>query len=416
MSYQGRKILTQPADSIALDAFGRQRVSNNHILVASAQLDHAQPALWATKVATGGTIGAHDPDRASTTLSVDTTSGARAVRQTRPYYAYKPGQSQVVAITFVGQVCDAVRMVRRSSVSGSAVDEAIEQADWNVDPMDGTGPSQITLDPSKAAIFLCDLQWLGVGRVRTALDIGGVITPVHAFEHANIIDSVYMSTARLPLRYEVVNDGSDTYMRAGYFDDSDGIFIEFKKNGLVAADLEAVCGSVAREGGEQEQGMPNTVGTPIGSKRGLTSGTKNSVVAIRLKSTTPRSILRDLAVHLVNEDSETCRWQLLLYRAADLPAGFSTWTDAGNTAFPSPVEFSLDTVDMLATSGDAREVLGGLLPSGAGSTESSTDAKGQPPYVISSDIDGASDVLVLCGQTASTNADVWGLLSWTENL
>jgi hypothetical protein len=417
VGFTGRQILTQPADGVHLDAFGRARVSNNHILMASAQLDHAQPALWDTKVETGGTIGAHSSDRASTTISIDTTANARAVRQTRPSYAYKPGQSQLIAITFVGRVGDSLRMVRRSSASGSPVDVAVDQAAWNIDPMDGAGPSGIDLDPSKAQILLIDLQWLGVGRVRTAFDIGGVIVPVHAFNHANIIDSVYMSEARLPIRYEVVNDGSaNTYLRAGYFDDANGIYFEIQLDGLVAVDLETICASVAREGGGEDQAMPNSVATPITAKTQMADDELRSIVAIRLKATNPRAVLRDLAAELVNEDASTAEWKVLLVRGGDLPAGFTTWVDAGNAAFPSPVEYSVDAVDMLAASANARAVLSGFLPSGGGSDETSAAQRASLPYVLSSDIDGASDVLVLCAQSSSGNIDVWGRLAWGEDL
>lgn len=148
---------------------------------------------------------------------------------------------------------------------------------------------------------------------------------------------------------------------------------------------------------------------------GLSQSMRSSAPAW-LKSATPRAILRDIAVQLVNEDAETARWELLLYRASDLPAGFSSWVDAGNTAFPSPVEYSVEAVDMLASSGLARRVLGGFLPSGGGSDETTAGATASLPYVLSSDIDGASDVLVLCGQAVAGNMDVWGLVGWTEDL
>ncbi len=66
--------------------------------------------------------------------------------------------------------------------------------DWNV-----------TLDLSKAQIFFTEYEWLGVGSVKAGFAINGQFITVHQFNHANIIDKVYMTTATLPLRYEIEN-------------------------------------------------------------------------------------------------------------------------------------------------------------------------------------------------------------------
>jgi hypothetical protein len=45
--------------------------------------------------------------------------------------------------------------------------------------MDGTGRSGITLDVTKTQIFIVDLEWLGVGRVRLGFVIDGKIYYCH---------------------------------------------------------------------------------------------------------------------------------------------------------------------------------------------------------------------------------------------
>jgi hypothetical protein len=47
-----------------------------------------------------------------------------------------------------------MQVVRRSSTSGGVVDDAINQADWNLDKLDGTGASGVTLDVTKVFIFV----------------------------------------------------------------------------------------------------------------------------------------------------------------------------------------------------------------------------------------------------------------------
>lgn len=66
-------------------------------------------------------------------------------------------------------------------------DQSVPQASWNIDPMDGTGPSGLTLDTSKTQILVISIQALYVGEVRIGFDINGDIQWCHAFEHSNIV-------------------------------------------------------------------------------------------------------------------------------------------------------------------------------------------------------------------------------------
>ena len=74
---------------------------------------------------------------------------------------------------------------------------SVDRADWNLDVMDGTGPSQsnpsgINLDETKTLIYFFDLEWLGVGRVRMGVFVGGIPYYVHELLHSNIESSVYI--------------------------------------------------------------------------------------------------------------------------------------------------------------------------------------------------------------------------------
>ena len=91
------------------------------------------------------------------------------------------------------------------------ITESVPQSAWNVDPLDGTGASGITLNLSAAQIAIIDYQWLGVGRVRTGFVIDGLPYYVHYFNHSNnpTFKSVYMSTPNLPIRYDIQTDGTN---------------------------------------------------------------------------------------------------------------------------------------------------------------------------------------------------------------
>ncbi|WP_010291791.1 hypothetical protein [Clostridium senegalense] len=86
----------------------------------------------------------------------------------------------------------------------------ISQANWNVDKMNGTGPSGMTLDPTKGNVYTIQFQWLGFGVINyyvTSTTTGQPIL-VHRIQYPNtaIVPSVYNPS--FPLTAKVVNSGN----------------------------------------------------------------------------------------------------------------------------------------------------------------------------------------------------------------
>src|SRR6056297_995891 len=77
----------------AVDAFGRSRVSQTFTLFDSQQQYDKQPLLWDENTVGAG-VSTHIPAESATSLNV-TTTGDSVVRQTREYFRYKPGKSQL---------------------------------------------------------------------------------------------------------------------------------------------------------------------------------------------------------------------------------------------------------------------------------------------------------------------------------
>ena len=218
---------TRYADTANLDAFSRLRVSDPVTIWDSTFVYDLQPNLFTTAV-TNGTV-AHSPNNSSAQLSVTANTGASAVIMSKGYVRYQPGHSQLVLMTSIFGAATAnivkrqgyfdaldgifleqngttdVAFVRRTSTSGSAVDNRVVQASWSIDPMNGSGPSGVTLDLSKCQIVVVDLQWLGMGRVRVGFDVGGIIYYCHEFMCANVLTVPYMKQASLPVRWEIRN-------------------------------------------------------------------------------------------------------------------------------------------------------------------------------------------------------------------
>ncbi len=219
---------------VHIDAFGRQRVSEVTTLFDSQAQYSANMRDWSQAVVGTGAV-THLPNESSVQLSTGGGgAGASAIRQTRLCWRYQSGKSQWIFQTFVlgaaatnvvtrfgyfdannGPFIERndtdVRLVLRSATSGAPSDaNFVSQADWNIDPMDGTGPSQKTIDWTKSQLMFIDLQWLGVGRVRIGFFLDGVPRVAHEFDNGNLLTGVYMTTANLPLRGEISNTGAAT--------------------------------------------------------------------------------------------------------------------------------------------------------------------------------------------------------------
>ncbi len=211
-----------------IDAFGRVRVSNPVTVFDSQMQYDKQPFLWAEKTSGTATL-THVPDESSLNMTLGTASGDLAIRQTREYHRYQPGKSQYIKCTgtfgaaqagtqklvgygddnngvFFGQDGGGMFALLRSNTTGTPSDaRKVYQADWNLDPVDGSADSKMTLDQTNAQIMLFDIEWLGAGRVRMGLISGGEIVFVHDFLNANLNPTTYMTTANLPVRYEIRN-------------------------------------------------------------------------------------------------------------------------------------------------------------------------------------------------------------------
>jgi hypothetical protein len=316
------------------DAFGRLRVSNPLTLFDSSHRFDDND-LWATATATGG-AAVFNNAQGLVDLNVTAASGSSVTRETIKVFAYQPGKSLLVMNTFVmsaaktgltqrigyygadngfylEQAGTAVSLVERSVVTGSLVNTPVLQSAWNGDKLDGTGPSGITLDLTKAQILWMDVEWLGVGSVRMGFVINGQFILCHTFNHANIIASTYITTASLPLRYEIFNTAGTTG----------------------TSTLKQICSTVISEGGYELRGAQQAVGTPITSARTLaTAGTLYPMVSLRLKSTRLDGIVVATAISIIGNTSANYNWQVV---SAGTTTGGS-WLSAGAN---SSVEYNL---------------------------------------------------------------------------
>jgi hypothetical protein len=83
----------------------------------------------------------------------------------------------------------------------------VRQADFNIDPLDGTGASGFTLDASKMQMYALEYSWYGAGTVIWMLrGQNGQFNWAHRRPNNNISNEAYMRSGNLPARYEAINE------------------------------------------------------------------------------------------------------------------------------------------------------------------------------------------------------------------
>lgn len=263
-SSPGTIITTDQGNTSDIDAFGRKRISDPTTLFDNSFEYDLQPLFWDTSLSSGADI-THDSDKHAASMTVSGSTAGTAILQSFAYHPYQKGKSQRIVLTFVlgarsngitrrigyfdendgiffEQTNSGLFMVLRSSTSGAVVNTRIAQADWSQNSFDGAGDkidgtNQVNLDETRRQISDMDIEWLGVGRVRYGFNIDGMTVYANYINNANMGDAApYMRTGTLPVRYEIVNDGTG-----------------------MASELVAMCSVVFSEGGfEKGRGIPFT--------------------------------------------------------------------------------------------------------------------------------------------------------------
>lgn len=91
-------------------------------------------------------------------------------------------------------------------------DTWIPQTSWNLDKMDGTGQSAITLDPTKGNVYGIRYQWLGYGAITFSVEDPdtGNLQDVHRIKYANKNTSPSVLSPHMHMQYVAASLGSTT--------------------------------------------------------------------------------------------------------------------------------------------------------------------------------------------------------------
>jgi hypothetical protein len=410
--YSGYSIISPGVtitDSANLDAFSRLRVSNPLILHNSQFTYDLAPVIYEPITnGTGATVTFDSTNRCALLTFASTPTGGKAYMQSFEYLPYQPGRSQLIFITFnmLGGIANTLKFAGYSDgtngiefqlngttkqfviYSGtSAGNETVTQSSWNIDPLDGTGASGITLDVTKTQILVIDIQALYVGRVRVGFDIGGQVIYAHEFLHANTFIYPYAQTVNLPVRCGMTCTGT------------------------VSTTMNFICSAVISEGGSEDI---NVYGYTFQQDSGVVSiGTGGThMLSLRPRTTfnsiTNRSRVAFIDVEIYNAGNQAVQWQLCIGQAI---TGTTTYNNV-NTNYSSSEYNVLGTL-----SGSPVIVIDGGYVASGGSVKTVTNTAIISRYPITLDAAGlhrAMGTLTLKATSLSGSQNCYGSIKFRE--
>lgn len=387
-----------PAGS-AGDAFGRLR-SSQPFTIFDSQNRYAQSDDFDTQTSTGAST-TYLANESSIQLSVTTTSGSEVVRQSYRVFPYQPGKSLLVMNTFVfdepktnlrqrvGYFStqngvflehdgDQLYFVKRSYTSGSVVDTRVPQSAWNADKLNGTGDSGYTLDITKAQIFWQDFEWLGVGSVRCGFVINGQLIVAQVFHNANVNDGVYMTTATLPIRYEITNTGATASDSA----------------------MKQICSTVISEGGYERK----VAATVARMTTATTVGTSfEPLVSIRLNSSRLDAVIIPFKYNVL--PTGNADYEIALIKNATLTSASFVASDSPNADYD---------VSATALSGGTIVQSGYSTATNQASAQVDSDLAYNFDLQLGRTIGGTSDIYTVAARVFTGSDDIIGSLEFYD--
>ena len=355
----------------------------------------------------GTATATYDSSISATTLAT-AGSGDYAIKQTYQKFNYQSGKSQLIFMTVNGfdvqtDVTKRVGYFDSSIVApytanldglwlesdGSDISVNIGlngtvtqvlQSNFNLDTLDGTGDSGLTIDWDLNQILVIDFLWLGISRVRWGLDVGGMIVYFHESNHANITTDVYMNSPNKPLRWEI------------------------RQTGATSGNFDFICASVNSEGSLNRVGKVLSANASDNDIQCNSNGTPYANIGIRLKTTHLDSVIDILEFDYLSETNDRALWELTLNPTV---TGTFNYSDVSN----SSVQISVGN----QTGGAAPTASGGtVLASGYVQGNSKISYELDNAIKLGSSIDGTRDEIVLVVTPIQNGLDTYVSYTWKE--
>lgn len=401
-------------DNSSSDAFGRLRVTEPTTLFDSKNIYSKNVFLFDEVLS--GTATANFSAFDSCVDLQTTASGDYAIRQSRMRFNYQPGKS--MQYMFTGLFAPQANIIKRVGCFQSLTAAPYEPSDgifmevtssgpafrvvktqgtyhthyapqsaWNVDRLDGTGPSGINLDFTKAVLFTIDYEWLSVGRVRFGFYIEGKCYYAHYNGHRGELTSPYMTYSNQPIRYEI------------------------RQTGLGSGLLRQICSTVIVEGGSENVGKSIAVD---GAGTNVQNSIYTPVLALRINPNQSNIVLGIKNIEVLNTGGSPGKpAKYALFYNPLITGGTLSFSEVSRTPLLSAAGNSSLTVTE-GPSGYKMLVGFAALGQGGQTTASSSEQIDTNLGRFGIGIQGNSDTLVLAAQGLGDTTTIYGTINVIE--
>lgn len=408
---------------MALDAFGRLRVSNcfttfNYYpspLTSNSSLDIDK---W-INITNGNGTSSYNTDN-YVNMSVSNT-GDYVLRITKQPMEYQPGKSRLIYLTGVMLGESAGSDTLTSRIGLFNVDNStptiitdgvyfqtdgtnlqwvetiqtgtitVNQSSWNIDIFDGDGPSGKILTSSNlntSMLFVIDQEWLGVGRVRCGFIIDGVIYYAHEFNHGSL-NVQYTKTPRQRIGYQIIGTSitSEHTMRQ-------------------------MCSTTISEGGYFPLGTRISISNETILVNMTNSGTKYILLALKLQSGYENALIKilNLSVSFSAKTGNTGLYEIQLH-STNGSIGSISGSLSFNNIINSMSQYSVGNGSQTISSD------GFIINSGYVSSNSDISLSGKiENTLLTRALCTVYDTIYLIGGSNKNNEDMFGSLDFIESI
>ena len=433
----------------ALDAFGKLRVSNPLTLLDirfPGQSNGTQNFLSNKLLVCSNSNGSYSATPSNSQLVISGTGIGWYISQSRKFCVYQPGKSLLFMASGIICPSDNTFTTYISGYTGrigyysnnifinpgayttpyngvyyqydsigisiclanNGTITTYPQTNWNLDTMNGLGPSGLNLDFKKTQLFVIDMEWLGVGRIRFGFYAYGKIQYCHQITNINVLKNPYTGNINLPVRYELLNtSGSAT-----------------------PAYILQICSTVISEGGYNPVGRPYSISSGINPTTIASQNIEVPIMILRgsMNPTTSSNnnyhvnIIPNLISMINSSNSNLTLLTIRLYQAENTSnvGTIGTWYEINSDPLSTVPNFSVAQYAVSVDSGFSTTnsiVLNSQYFYGNVSS-STNDLQGifnDQILHLTSNIEGQSDYLVITATNLSTNnSKIYVSVNWNE--
>lgn len=404
----------------SLDAFGKLRVSNPQTLIdirfpgqstgsSSFLLNNQQVFINGQSVGQG----TYNFTASNSKCLLTVTGTSTLISQSRKYCVYQPGKSLLFLASGViynsgnpsnGYTSRIGYYDDRNGLyfqydAGSGISictknntiTSYPQSIWNIDKMDGTGPSKLNLDFFHTQLYVIDMEWLGVGRVRFGFYAFGRIHYCHQILNLNILNEPYTNGINLPIRYEIFGNNSN----------------------VSSATMTQICSTVISEGGYNPIGRSFSAST--GNTQLSTTNSETPIIALRGGGSNyyHQTILPNSFMLFSTDANTVVLYRIRLYHDS-IPFTVSGWTDVDPSN--SVAQYALGNNIISFSPGSSIICDMGYFSGKNSITLSNLTDVFNNIFQITQNSLGVSDVLVITTQivTGNNSTGTFGNINWQE--